>query len=475
MDELTELKHTEIPIEYPHLYKDVIKEYLLIYKARDDHKFLLLNKNAKKVFLLCSGKNTIQEIYSKLKKDICSENEILQIISSLNKERVLRITNKLGKIIEPIRKKPFAYSFSIWLHATNSCNLRCPYCYIDKNKGSMLIPVAEKTILNAVEQCQKYGISKLSVKFAGGEPLIVWKNILRIINFTWKKCNAAKINPIFSILSNGTLIRKDIARYLANNRIPINISLDGIDKVNDSQRFYINGKGSFREIERGIKILKKAEWKPFILITVTNKNFSGLRNLTNYLLKNELSFRYSFVRDCDQVSLKNLFLPSKQYVKIFHQCFDDIEKWMLTKNWDFNVKFCDINLDRSIGRACGIGKNSIAVNYNGEIALCQMIFNTPIGDVSNNGLIEAVYNQKVIPDLQRKTVDDYLGCSQCIWKNVCAGGCSVFTCKQFGKLNISSPYCYSFKQFIPRIIRLRGIKLIREYEKSQNEGGDIYG
>lgn len=470
---LTELKYTEIPIETPHLYKDTIKKYLLIYKARDDHRLLLLSKNAKKVFLLCNGKNTIQEIYSKLKEDSCLEKEVLQIISSLCKEKVLRITDKLEKTIEPIRKKPFIQSFSVWLHTTNLCNLRCPYCYIDKNnKESMPIPVAEKIILNAIEQCQKYNISKLAVKFAGGEPLIVWKNILHIIDFIRQKCDSVKINPTFSILSNGILIRKNIAQYLANNRIPISISLDGIGEVNYSQRFYKNGKGSFREIEYGIKILKEIGWKPFILITITDKNFIGMRKLTSYLLKNELSFRYSFVRNCSQMSLKDIFLLSKQYVEILHQCFDDIEKWMLTRSWDFNVKFCDINLDRSVNRACGIGKNSVAVNYNGDIALCQMIFNTPVGNADNNNLIETVYNQKIIPDLQERTIDDYLICSQCIWKNICAGGCPVFTYKQFGRFNLPSPYCHAFQTLIPRVIRLKGIKLLREYEKMK--GGETH-
>lgn len=102
-----------------------------------------------------------------------------------------------------------------------------------------------------------------------------------------------------------------------------------------------------------------------------------------------------------------------------------------------------------------------------------MVFDTPIGHISKNGLIETIETQQIIPELREKSVDDYLGCNQCTWKNVCAGGCPVFTYKQFGTIKTSSPYCHAFQSLIPRVIRLRGIRLLRAYETQK--GGENHG
>lgn len=155
---------------------------------------------------------------------------------------------------------------------------------------------------------------------------------------------------------------------------------------------------------------------------------------------------------------------SEKFVEVLHKCFDDIEEWMRSKSFNFNVRLCDINLSRSITRACGIGNNSAAVDHNGNIALCQMVFNDKVGNVKTEGLIDAISSQRVMPELRSKNINDYDGCKCCIWKKVCAGGCPVFTFKQTSILNRPSPYCSTFKQLIPRLIKLEGIKLQRKIE-----------
>lgn len=459
----------EIPVEMPYLHKDKIRDYLLIYKARGDHKSLLLDQRAQAIFFACNGQRTISEVCALLVAQDYEEKEIFFSILALEKEQVLNVYNvERERSYHEIQKEK---SFGIWLHVTNACNLRCSYCYIDKDRGNMALSVAERTITNVVAQCAKYGITKLAIKFAGGEPLMVWQNIVHVVNFTQKVCDSVEITPSFNIVTNGTLITKDIAKYLVENRISCAISLDGISEVNDKQRAYINGRGSFADVVRGFHILEAAGGKPFILVTITDNNIDGLQELTDYLLSQGLSFRYSLVRDCEQMSVQNLAQSSERYREVLHQCFDRIDAWMFKKNWDFNVKLCDIDIGRSISRACGTGNASAAIAHNGEIALCQMIFDTPIGNVDSDGLVESVRSQEIMPELRGRGIDDSTDCGKCIWKNVCAGGCPVFTIKQFGRLNVPSPYCQTFRSLIPRIVRLQGIKLLCEYTE---KGGKVH-
>lgn len=470
MDTLEMLDKNEIPVEMPYLYKDTIQDHLLIYKPRGDHAFLLLDQRAQKIFFTCNGQRTILEICSLLDAQGYQEREVLLSLAALEKEQVLNVQNAVERGRPLYRESPKIKSFGIWLHITNACNLRCSYCYIDKDKGNMAISVAEKTVENVVAQCEKYGITNLAIKFAGGEPLMAWKNIMHIVDFTRRMCSLAGVTPSFDIVSNGTLITEDIATYLVDNRISCAISLDGVKEVNDKQRAYINGRGSFTDVERGIQTLQEAGRKPFVLITVTENNIDDLQELTNYLLRQGLSFRYSLVRDCEQMSTQSLLQSSERYRKVLHKCFDDIDEWMLNKNWDFDVKLCDVNLHRPITRACGAGHASAAINHNGEVALCQMVFDTPIGNINRDGLIESVRTQQAMPDFREWNIDHYIDCSQCIWKNVCAGGCPVFTIKQFGRIDVPSPYCQTFQSLIPRVVRLQGIKLLRDYAE---KGGRI--
>ena len=457
-----------IPFKMPYLYSERIGEYLLVYKPRADHKFLLLDKHAQQIFFACDGKRNLEKIYDFLENHGYKQEKIEATIVALNKEKILKVSDEISGDIS--LRQAFKRTFGIWLHVTNNCNLRCSYCYIDKNKGNMPLHIAERTVINAVEQCGKFGIENLSIKFAGGEPLMVWENIKHIINFAKKCCAPMNITPVFSIISNGTLVKKEIAEYLKNNKISIGVSLDGLRVVNDNQRFHQDGRGSFNEVYNGICVLKKAGCRPFILITVTSNNANGLQELTRFLLEHELNFRYSFERNCSRLlSTDDLIRDSLMYTEILSECFVNIEEWMLRKQWNFNIKLCDINLDRPISRSCGIGKNSAAIDHGGRIALCQMVFNESIGHIGKIGLIEAIQNQQIIPELRKKTINDCLECSQCIWKNVCAGGCPVFTYKQRGAINLPSPYCKVFQTLIPKVVRLRGVKLIRSYEEQKGD------
>ncbi len=89
------LKGIEIPEEILHLYKDRIKGYLLIYKARTDHQFLVLTQRAEKIFLACDGKQTIQDTCLILQAQGYKAEEVVQTILALGKEKVLKISDGL--------------------------------------------------------------------------------------------------------------------------------------------------------------------------------------------------------------------------------------------------------------------------------------------------------------------------------------------------------------------------------------------
>jgi uncharacterized protein len=77
------------------------------------------------------------------------------------------------------------------------------------------------------------------------------------------------------------------------------ISLDGIGELHDVQRPFVDGKPSFRFVERTIAELIEQEHRPHISITITQRNASGVADVVRYALDRDLTFSLNFFRDND--------------------------------------------------------------------------------------------------------------------------------------------------------------------------------
>ena len=98
----------------------------------------------------------------------------------------------------------------------SNCNLSCKYCFRDLNRSEINIELTDKF--------SKY-ISTLPSKtyaviFSGGEPLIYFDTMKRIIDLLPNHCHK-------KIITNGLLLTNDIVSYINENDIEVNISHDG--------------------------------------------------------------------------------------------------------------------------------------------------------------------------------------------------------------------------------------------------------
>ena len=56
-----------------------------------------------------------------------------------------------------------------WLHVTNGCNLRCPYCYLAKTAEPMTESVGRAAVAAVIESATANGFPAVKLKYAGGE------------------------------------------------------------------------------------------------------------------------------------------------------------------------------------------------------------------------------------------------------------------------------------------------------------------
>lgn len=444
------------------LYTEQIDRCLLVYNPESWGGVVLLTGEALAVFKLCNGRNSLEDIRGLVAGNASSE-DIFQLVHTLGKAGVLKISEAFSRSIEPVRPKK---EVGVWLHVTNSCNFRCSYCYIAKGGGLMSWETAKLAIDKVMAASLKHGIQEVTFKFAGGEPLLSFPLIKRITEYTEGKV-AEGLTTRFVVITNGTILDPRIMNFLKVHQVNVSLSLDGVGKYHDAVRKYADGRGSFATIEKNLTLLENSGISPFILAVVSELNLEGLPQLTKYFLERGFSFRLAPVRSTCGSNQSQDF--NRSLIETLELCYDILEGSVEKGTTKINHKFENINLRRPRKRACGIGHNAVVVGHTGELALCQMILGKPIGSLLQNDPLEVIRESSEF-GLSEVSVASYNVCNRCQWRYVCAGGCPILTYRTYGKIDRPSPFCEVYKAIIPRLIRMEGLRLLTRLQKSRKEG-----
>ncbi|RBL89648.1 radical SAM protein [Chitinophaga flava] len=195
------------------------------------------------------------------------------------------------------------------IKVSSRCNLNCTYCYM-YNLGDMTYKnqpkvmsdeVADAVIQKAAAHAYERKLKKFQMSFHGGEPLLAGMNFFE--NFIRKARNVFSSYNIplnFSIQTNGILLNQEWCDFFNEHKVAIGISLDGNETTNDKNRVYHNGKGSYKDVVKGIKALQHS-----------GHNLSG-GILTVIDLETDPADLYRHFKELDIVYLDLLF-PDSNY------------------------------------------------------------------------------------------------------------------------------------------------------------------
>lgn len=137
---------------------------------------------------------------------------------------------------------------------TEQCNLRCSYCFVDHQAKhmdvKMLFSVLDKLFENALGK-------HIEIQFFGGEPLLRFDLIKKAVKYISENHIKRGTSVSYSLTTNGTMITDEIAQFIKQHPFTICISLDGDKATNDINRIYRNGRGSYDQVIKGYKLLRK--------------------------------------------------------------------------------------------------------------------------------------------------------------------------------------------------------------------------
>lgn len=290
------------------------------------------------------------------------------------------------------------------LHITGRCNLRCGHCYLNAGTG----PDMElRNVFRVMDEFD--AMQGLRLLISGGEPLMnkgFWYVNERLPGFGFRSV----------LMTNGTLINKDVAKRLKVDEAQV--SLDGMGYSHDILR----GQGSFGMAVDGIKNLTEAGVPVSVATTLNAHNMRELPELGRLI--EELGVGEWNV---DMPTVTGRFADNRE----LHIRPEDAAAFM-------SEGFGGCNHGGADGYACG--PHLCAVGVSGQVAKCGFYMDTPVGNIAE-GLRTCWERLKPIP-LASLTCD-------CEHIDTCRGGCRFRAASFTGELGPDPVRCHSLGVGVP--------------------------
>lgn len=329
-------------------------------------------------------------------------------------------------------RPPISY-ITFMLNISQRCNLTCPYCYV--NKGLFDYdkkPVARMEAATADEIVTKVhelfpNFETYAYHFYGGEPLMNFDAIRRIVRAADVKAQETRTKTDYHITTNGTLLDKSVADFMDQHRFTVYISVDGDQQIHDELRRYINGRGSFHDVEENLAYLRTRQGIHLIGSSVIRKGFS-LGTAIEFLEAqgaHQCKAERARLPSGDVLSLQGPEHVS--YVRDIEGLVDHYITYLgsAQKPLDFRLSSKILQLLIRTRRSffCPAGERMFGISADGELYPCALHVGrqkSKLGDIYT-GLDEEKqrgFREKFGPEQQE-------GCRTCWTRHLCGGGCSA--------------------------------------------------
>lgn len=310
------------------------------------------------------------------------------------------------------------------------CNFSCKYCisnsminasYRRNNKVKIMnFETAKQIIDNFLSIMGANGRNDPYINFGGGEPLLNWKIIERVLTYCEGKYGKT-FQFTFRINTNASLITPEIAGMLKKYGVKIALSLDGLKDANDKVRISKSGRGTFDKIISAMNILSDANFGvDGFSATVAEDNF----NLTDESLIYFAEAKgLSDLRiDLDVIHMLSIPVETAAKKLISLKRLAKSRNINLTGFWERPVENLNFSiLEKHIAFCGGVAGRSVCVNPNGEAFICGYSANK----IANVLKTKTVNSQRYIDIVNGRLVGQIKRCEGCMIEGQCIGGCYI--------------------------------------------------
>jgi len=199
---------------------------------------------------------------------------------------------------------------------TNKCQMKCPYCAVDRKYHDMPEHIMKKSI----DLLLTSPLKDAQLQFFGGEPLLRWDLIKKGINYSQKMSRKKQKNIRYFLTTNGLLLDELKISYLKQYPITVMFSLDGSSETQIKNRPLIkNSKYPIELLIKNLQSLIKHKIDYFVNLTFSPKNIKDLEKNIHYLINigaKNILLSYTIGSYWPEKIIKSYLKLLKKFIKI---------------------------------------------------------------------------------------------------------------------------------------------------------------
>lgn len=339
---------------------------------------------------------------------------------------------------------------------TSACNFKCKYCFVETRMDKPVkISMSKKTATKALDLLKRTVLDiPISIVFYGGEPLLKFDLIQHIVAYA----KQLQLIANYIMVTNGSIMNKEIATFLKTNHFEIGISLDGEKEINDKMRIDSQGAGTFDKISSTIETLLQHNITPGISCTLSKHNMDNPLGVLEYLKKHNLScVSYNLpapngnvvINDNDRrVLVKNLMEAETELLK---------EGVLEDKVADRRLRAF---IEKKIWlRDCAAYGQQVVIMPNGAVGVCHGLWPDEENSSNNSYFdIDVNFEGKISdhPNWKEwgcRTTFNMPQCWNCPAISLCGGGCAKNAIIKHNSIwETDSDICILMQEVVPWII-----------------------
>lgn len=368
------------------------------------------------------------------------------------------------KLFTPDTYESMAFDFknrntvlkAMCLHVAHTCNLNCEYCFASQGKYH-----GERALMDfeTGKKALDYLIANsgtrhnLEVDFFGGEPLMNWDVVKKLVEYAREQEKLHNKNFRFTLTTNGMLIDDDVIDFSNKEMSNVVLSLDGRKEIHDRLRKDYSGNGSYDIIVPKFKefVKRRGNKSYYMRGTFTHANTDFTNDIFHMadMGFTELSMEPVVCAPTDPAALTESDLP------VLFEQYEILAKEMIKRQKEGKpFTFYHYMLDLKHGpciykriSGCGSGTEYVAVTPTGDIYPCHQF----VGDKKYllGNIYDGISNTEVQNEFKLCNAYARPDCKDCWAKLYCSGGCAANSYHATGK--ITGIYEYGCELFKKRI------------------------
>ncbi|MEZ5402445.1 MAG: anaerobic sulfatase maturase [Bryobacteraceae bacterium] len=346
--------------------------------------------------------------------------------------------------------------------ASAVCNLDCSYCfYLDREadpyKSLPARRMSMETLERLVDTWLFYSYPNSTFAFQGGEPTLAGLDFFTKLVDLQQRIGRDGQNVSNALQTNAMLIDDNWAQLFRSYNWLLGVSLDGPEEINDMYRFNKAGRGTWKQVMKGVECLQKNKVDFNILCVLSQANVDKPKEIYKFYKSIGIdNIQYiplaEFNRDGSRMPFT---ITPEQYGKFLVDTFD---LWWPDRR-KVRIRFFD-NIAESVAGmkpgSCTMHETCdsyCVVEYNGDVYPCDFFVesNWKIGNLALDSWPEIARRARRFDFAKKKTLG-HPECHVCEWQSICHGGCPKFREGPQGRFEDLDYFCQAYKMIYARAV-----------------------